>query len=275
MDLQEHFGLSANVFSATPDPRFAFETKEHRLALLKIVFSVQERMGLFLLQGDAGVGKTTLSRLLLSGWAEEPETYQVAHITDPSMRTQAGFLRAVAQELGLPAARNLSVLKDRVLSHLNENYAAGKTTVLLIDEAQTIAMPNLDLLHLLSNHSTLSAQLLQVVLLGQLNFTKKLEQKPALRSRIASGAYLSALTFEDSIDMLRHRVSVGSGDFGNIFPVSTHLAIYKAARGIPRDLCVLCRSAMINAWGQGKKSVDESAIQAAMKDLDFKNWTSK
>lgn len=275
MDVHEHFGLSTNVFSATPDPRFAFETKEHRLALLKIVFSVDERMGLFLLQGDAGVGKTTLSRLLLSGWSQQTEKYSLAHITDPSMRTQAGFMREIAQQYGLPPSRNLGPLKESVLGFLNQNYRDGRTTVLLIDEAQTMVAPNLDLLHILSNHATASAQLLQVVLLAQLNFAKKLEQKPALRSRITGGAYLSALTLGDSLDMLRHRVSVGGGDFDRIFPPETHVVLYKAARGIPRDLCVLCRAAMLNAWGRGTKQVDEAAIEAALRDLDFKDWTGK
>ncbi len=273
--MHQHFGMSANAFSATPDPRFAFETKEHRLALLKIVFSVDEKMGLFLLQGDAGMGKTTLSRFLLKGWAEQPEKYAVAHITDPSMRTQAGFLRAVLETFGLPPARNLGILKETLLSFLNETHRAGKTAVLIVDEAQTMALPNLDLLHLLSNHATATEQLLQVVLLGQTNFAKKLEQKPALRSRITGGAYLNPLTLGDSIDMLRHRVSVVGGDFDRIFPPLTHVGLYKASRGVPRDLCVLCRAAMINAWGRGLPAVDDAAIEAALGDMAFKEWPSK
>ena len=191
------------------------------------------------------------------------------------MRTQAGFLRRVVQEFGLPASRNLATLKDTLLGYLNDNHKAGKISVLLLDEAQTMVLPNLDLLHLLANHATATEQLLQVVLLGQLNFAKKLEQKPALRSRITGGAYLSPLTLEDSIDMLRHRVSVGGGDFDRIFPQSTHVALYKAGRGIPRDLCVLCRAALINTWGRGNKTVDDTSIEAALTDLNFKDWTSK
>ena len=58
-------------FSTTPDPQFAFETREHQLAVTKIAYSVSERRGIFLLVGQIGTGKTTISQLLLNAWDQD------------------------------------------------------------------------------------------------------------------------------------------------------------------------------------------------------------
>ena len=53
----EHFGLKAKPFATTPDPQFAYATREHQLAVAKIQYAVEERQGIFLLQGEIGTGK--------------------------------------------------------------------------------------------------------------------------------------------------------------------------------------------------------------------------
>jgi general secretion pathway protein A len=52
----DHFGLKAKPFATTPDPQFAYATREHQLAVAKIQYAVEERQGIFLLQGVIGTG---------------------------------------------------------------------------------------------------------------------------------------------------------------------------------------------------------------------------
>src|SRR5262249_15619148 len=124
----------------------------------------------------------------------------------------------------------------------------------------------------MANEQTQTAKLLQVVLLAQPNFEYKLTQKPALRSRIAGGTTINPLTPDEAIDLLRHRMSVAGGGFDAIFPPSTHKALYNATDGIPRDLCVLCDSAMLNALALNSRVVDENTLDRALSDLSFKGW---
>lgn len=271
-DYLTHFGLSRAPFATTPDPSFAFATREHQLALAKIAYYTEERRGMFLLMGEVGTGKTTISQLSLNRWRDDPERFIAAHITDPSPRSPAAFMRLVLASFGLRPTRNLLDLKAAFRAFLVEQYKAGRTVILMVDEAQTIHSANLDTLQAMVNEQTQTAKLLQVVLLAQPNFEFKLAQKPALRSRIAGGTTLNPLTPEDAISLLRHRMSVGGGDFDRVFPESLHKTLYDATRGLPRDLCVLCDGALLNALAMNRRRVDEQALDATLKDLSFKGW---
>lgn len=271
-DYLTHFGLKKAPFASTPDPNFAFATREHRQALAKIAYYTEERRGLFLLMGEIGTGKTTISQLTLNRWRSEPDRFVAAHITDPSPRTPAAFLRLVLASLGLPTMRNLLDLKATLRAFLVEQYKASRTVVLLIDEAQTIIPANLDTLQAIANEQSQTAKLLQVVLLAQPNFEFKLAQKPALRSRIAGGTTLNPLTLEEAIDLLRHRMDVAGGQFDRTFPETVHKTLYNATNGVPRDLCILCDAAMLNAAAQGQRSVNEESLRQALADLSFKGW---
>jgi general secretion pathway protein A len=271
-DYLAHFGLSKAPFATTPDPAFAFATREHKQALAKIAYYTEERRGLFLLMGEVGTGKTTISQLSVNRWRAEPERFLASHVTDPSPRTPAAFLRLVLASFGLPTMRNLLDLKAALRGFLVEQYKAGRTVILLIDEAQTIYSANLDTLQAMANEQTQTAKLLQIVLLAQPNFEFKLTQKPALRSRIAGGTTLNPLTPEEAFDLLRHRMDVAGGEFDRIFPPAIHKQLYNATGGVPRDLCVLCDAAMLNALALSRCAVDAEALERAFADLSFKGW---
>ncbi len=267
MNIYGAFGMTANPFSTTPDPLFAYETREHRLAMTKIVYSVQERMGLFLMRGDLGTGKTTISRFLLQELSQL-EQFTVAYLTGMNQRTEAAFLRSINAAFGLPTPFKGVDISNLLLSFLIEQHQADKTVVLMIDEAQTIQSKNLHTIHALLNHETAKHKLLQIVLFAQPNFTNKLEQMPALKSRVTGAVYLNPLSFEDAVAMLRFRMEQVGGNFDAVYPsTELHHAIYKAAGGVPRDLCVLCNQAMVNAYGLGNRCVDAEALRLALADF--------
>jgi general secretion pathway protein A len=271
-DYLTHFGLARAPFTTTPDPAFAFATREHRQALAKVAYYTEQRRGMFLLMGEVGTGKTTISQLAVNRWRAAPERYVAAHITDPSPRSPAAFLRLVLASFGLPTTRNLLDLKAALRAFLVEQHRADRAVVLLVDEAQTIHPANLDTLQAMVNEQTQAAKLLQVVLLAQPNFEFKLAQKPALRSRIAGGTTLNPLTLEEAIGLLRHRMGVAGGDFDRVFPEAAHNVLYNATNGLPRDLCVLCDAAMFNALALGRRAIDADSLGQALRDLSFKGW---
>jgi len=270
----EHFGLQRAPFSTTPDPAFAYATREHQLAVAKIQYSVEERQGIFLLQGDIGCGKTTVCQFMLNAWRDDP-AMAVAYITNPSVRTPTQFLRLILTHFGVDPPYRLQDNWDALRALLVTHYRESRNTVILLDEAQTVSAENMDTLTHLSNEQTQKVKLVQIVLLAQLNIIRKLTYKPALRDRIALGSTLNPLAYEDAIAMLRYRVEVAGGSFDTLFPTSLHQAVYNTTKGIPRRLCMLCDSILLNAFALGRPAADEPALQDALEDLTFKGWQER
>ncbi|MDE2125278.1 MAG: AAA family ATPase [Armatimonadetes bacterium] len=270
----KHFRLNRPPFSTTPDPAFAYSSLEHEKALLKIDYYARERQGLFLLIGEVGTGKTTVSHLAVNSWREEPDRFVVGQVNDASPRTPAAFLRNVLASFGIPPVRNLLDLKAELRAFLVDEYKKGRTVVLVIDEAQTIHSYNLHTIHAMTNEQTQTEKLIQIVLLAQPNFKNRLAQNPALRSRIAGIATLDPLTWEESLEMLRHRMTIAGGHFDGVFLEPTHKMLYNATGGVPRDLCVLCNAALLAAFAAGKPEIDDHTLRRTLSDYNMKNWAS-
>ena len=270
----EHFRLSRPPFQTTPDPRFLYASLEHEKALLKIDYYARERQGLFLLVGEVGTGKTTVSQLAVNSWNERPDQFVVGQVTDASPRTPAAFLRNVLASFAIPPRRNLLDLKAELRAFLVDEYKKNRTVVLVIDEAHTIHSYNLHTIQAMTNEQTQTDKLIQIVLLAQPTFKNRLAQNPALRSRIAGIATLDPLTWEESLEMLRHRMGVAGGSFDGAFVEPTHKMIYNATGGVPRDLCVLCNAALLAAFAAGSSVVDDRILRRTLNDYSMKSWAS-
>src|SRR5256714_14267251 len=114
---ESHFGLSAKPFGKTPDPAFLYESDQHKEALARLEYAVEEKE-LALLVGDIGSGKTTLSRALIDRIGE---SRPVVLLINPRL-TPTQPLRAVAQGLGITPARFRNELLDQIHSKLFELY---------------------------------------------------------------------------------------------------------------------------------------------------------
>ena len=130
----DNFGLTAMPFSDRQDLRFAYSSKLLEVATDKIHYAVSQRQGLFVLTGEDGTGKTMLAQEMMRRWRADP-TIIAAHVTDPAASLPAGFLRLVLDAFGLPrrhlAEESRAALRDFLLGQ----RLAGRTCVLLIDDA--------------------------------------------------------------------------------------------------------------------------------------------
>jgi general secretion pathway protein A len=264
-----HFGLTRAPFGTAPDPAFAVETRAHEIALLKIQDAVEQRLGLCLLKGPIGAGKSTIAYLLVRAWASRPEEFTVAYLSDPSAPTPAQFLRLLVGSFGLEPSRYAQDNKAQLRALLLDEYEAGRTVVVIVDEAQMVSGPNLGTLQQLSNEQTQNTKLIQIALLAQPSIDAKLARHAALASRIARRSVLEPLVLEEVTALITHRVGIAGGDARRLLPTSLHPRIMSASRGIPRRVCILCDNALFNAYVRGKWSVDEDSLQDAIRECEF------
>src|SRR5437660_10736495 len=130
---EDFFGFRTKPFGKTPDPAFLFESAQHREALARLEYAVEEK-DLALLVGDIGSGKTMLSRALMDRIGD---ARPVVLLINPRL-TPTQLLRSIASGLGLAPSRFRNELLDQIHSKLFELYEAKPTPVLIIDEEQIV-----------------------------------------------------------------------------------------------------------------------------------------
>jgi hypothetical protein len=100
--------------------------------------------------------------------------------------------------------------------------------------------------------------------------TPRKADEPSGQPRLAAGE--AGLAETNPAHPHGHRVGVAGGDFERIFAPEIHKVLYNATNGVPRDLCVLCDAAMLNALAMNRRTVDGDAVARAFTDLSFKGW---
>lgn len=262
---ESFFGLQERPFSISPDPRFFFLSSQHKEALAKCQYAVQERMGLTVVYGDVGTGKTTIARRLFQTFTDNPSN-RTAMIISPRLKTENAFLREIMKEFGVATKQSFADSLDLFRAFLAGEFKAGRTVILLIDEAQGIRNVNFELIRSLLNYETDSQKLLNVILFGQNELATKLDARPELKSRVTIFGALTSLSRDDTESMIRFRYRVSGGE-DPPFTKAAYDAVYRYSIGLPRMICTICNTALTKAFAKEAKTVEEPLVKAAAEEL--------
>src|SRR6478672_12207578 len=182
---ERFFGLRERPFDLTPSPRFLVMTEAHREALSNLEYAVAARKGITLLLGDGGCGKTTIIRAAID---RQPSRVHFVHITNPAL-TRDEFVETLAERFGLTpeAGQSKARLVSELEALLRRRREQDETTVLVVDEAQSLSNELLEEIRLLANIETADEKLLSLVLAGQPELAGQLDQTSLrqLKQRIA------------------------------------------------------------------------------------------
>ena len=262
----QHFELSEKPFNVTPNPRFVFLSKQHREVFAHLLYGLQNRCGFIEITGEVGAGKTTALRTLFHQL--DSDEYRLALIFNPTLSADE-LLEAICQEFKIPVVQgDRRGLLDHLNQYLLEENAAGRTVVLVIDEAQNLAVPVLEQIRLLSNLETETDKLIQIVLVGQPELGELLAQ-PNLRQfsqRISVRYHLRPMDQDDTGAYIRHRLSV-AGSEKDIFTQAACKSLFKLSRGLPRLINILCDRSLLAAYSEDRPEVTQTETKKAFKEL--------
>jgi len=264
------YSLKERPFDLTPNPRFLVLTPNHREALSNLYFGIASGKGVTVLVGEAGTGKTTLLRTVLE--AQPQSDALCVHINNPTL-TRPEFVELLARGFGLSddARASKATMLVELQTVLEGRHAAGRASVVVIDEAQSLPHELLEEVRLLANMETAEHKLVSVVLAGQPELAARLNE-PRLRQlkqRIALRCALSPLSLLETEAYVARRLTIAGGNARDTFTKDAIALVHRASAGIPRLVSVICDNALISGFAMGQRPIGRQIVAEVCRDFDL------
>jgi len=263
----DFFKFRESPFHITPDPDFLFLSPSHKKAFSSISQGIDQRKGLVAVTGEVGVGKTTILRSYLE--EIDQARIKILYIFNAAL-SFGNLMKQVVLEFGVPAVdKDLPELIGSLFFYLSDEFKNDRRVVLIIDEAQNMPVETLEGFRMLTNRETSREKLLQIILVGQPEFEKKLNlpELREIKQRIAISCRIDTLRPDESLAYIKHRLMNVSSFHNPVFTKDALKRIVKEARGIPRIINVVCDNALFTAFRYQRNPVDDKIIKEVIKDL--------
>lgn len=243
------FGFAESPFDLSPDPAFLYRSPQHEEALANLIYGVHSRKGFIVLTGEVGTGKTTMLECLRDYL--DTNLIEFAFIFN-SRITTSEFFQMIAYDLNLSCNHTSKTEVLFALNHLLiQQASAGRTTVLIVDEAHNLEWEILEEIRLLGNlENPKTGKLLQIILSGQPELDRKLD-KPNLRNlkqRIVLRCELKALDLPQTIEYISSRFRIAGVSDQTILDEDVMREIHVRSQGIPRIVNALCDNILLTAF---------------------------
>lgn len=257
------YQLREKPFSILPDPDLIYWGKMHSMAFTMLEFGVMNNAGFTVITGEIGSGKTTLLRHLL----KRISPAMTVGLISNSPQGRQELLQWILMSLGQPFEGDYPNLFKYLQDFLYGQYANGRRTILIIDEAQNLEPEALEHLRMISNINADKFQILQLILVGQpqlrdLLLAPKLHQ---FAQRISSDFHLRSLDENEVANYIAFRLKA-VGAPRPLFTQEACSLIAAASGGIPRMVNVLCDTALVYGFANDRKVISDQLVKDVIAD---------
>ncbi len=264
---QDYWGLKKHPFNNVPDPEMYFDMHQTvDSTVSELLFAIQEGDEvLAVVVGPVGSGKTMSLRIVLDSL--DHDKYRIAFVTNPDM-TFPQLLREIIGQLQCKECAETR--KDRLFEIFNrilfETNDQGKRVVIFIDEGNVIKPYNLESLRLLTNMQDDQQNLFTIILAGQPELGKRLEdpRRANLYQRIGVYCKITGLdSLETMRDYVEHRMErAGWNPNNSVFTPEAYQALWTYSEGIPRLVNKICKLALKAGETNTLRKIDAGIIEA-------------
>jgi len=264
---EAYWQLETKPFEHTSDARFYFPGEAHQGAMLKLRYAVENRRGIALLTGAAGLGKTLLVQALAKQldecyrpfvhlvFPEMPPAELLAYLNDELAGTRASNARSVAHNL------------RGIETSLRNAAEAGRHPVIVIDEAHLLReSATLDTIRLMSNFECGGGSAMTLLLVGQPVLLPTLDRMPDLEQRLGAKSLLRPFTREETIGYVNHRLSAAGAE-RTIFRDDALEAVHRFAQGNARQINRLCDLSLLIGYAEEQPELTAKQIEAVADEL--------
>ncbi len=262
------FGFRVNPFNLSPDPAFLYRSPQHEEALANLIYGVHSRKGFVVLTGEVGTGKTTMLECLRDYL--DSQYVEFAFLFNSRISVDQ-FFEMIAYDLDL---RCSAKSKTEVLFALNQllvqQAQAGRTTVLIVDEAHNLEWDVLEEIRLLGNlENPHLGKLLQIILAGQPELDRKLDQPNLrqLKQRIVLRCSLRPFRVQETTEYINSRMDKAGMPQQAVFPDELIREIHLRSQGIPRLINTLCDNLLLTAFAGEQREANLSMLDEICQDM--------
>jgi general secretion pathway protein A len=261
------FGFTQNPFNMSPDPAFLFRSPQHEEALANLIYGVQSRKGFIVLTGEVGTGKTTMLECLRDFLHAQRIAF--ASLFNSRLSVEQ-FFELLAYDLDLRCNR---LSKTEVLLSLNnlliERATAGRTTVLIVDEAHNLEWDVMEEIRLLGNLENRRGKLLQIVLAGQQELDDKLERPEyrQLKQRISLRCILHGFELQETIAYVNSRIARAGIPNQAFIPRNIMEEMHFRSQGIPRLINAICDNLLLTCFALETRTATFEMLDEVTADM--------
>jgi type II secretory pathway predicted ATPase ExeA len=259
-----YWHLQKPPFDNVPDPSMYAECHSSmENAIAETLFAIEEgNECLAVIIGDVGLGKTLSLRIIIDSLPSEK--YQMALVTNPSISFIQLLNEIIGQLTENPCNEKKKVSLLEIFNKLLFQTAdAGKKIVLFIDEANAITPTNLESLRLLTNMQDDRRNLFTLVLAGQIELARRLEdpRRANLFQRIGTYSRIEKIA---SIDQVQAYVETRlrlAGGTRSIFSKDSYPVFWEySEQGVPRLINKIAKLCLKAGETHGLEQIDAQVV---------------
>ena len=265
----QNLGFVRNPFPVTPDEHGIFFSSRLAEQFTELLHFIEQRKGFMLVTGDVGVGKSTLSRALLTRLAEQGACTALIFNT---FLQGPDLLRAINRDFGIVAeGDSLEALLQALNTWLLRQHEQGRNCVLILDDAQGLDVSSLELVRQLSNLEASQAKLLQIVMVAQPEIRRTLDRHDMrqLASRIALRLELFPLTLSELDVYLHHRLQWAGCPAALTLDRRALRRLHRYSLGYIRRVHILLDRCLYGLAINGSSRVNASLVDTAARELSL------
>jgi general secretion pathway protein A len=277
MSYLDHWKLKEKPFEEICDTRFFFESEDHREALDRMLFVVNDRnMNMGLLTGEVGSGKT-ITKNVLMGSLPSPqfETIDFENSNFGFIDLLYDIVRRLFERPSCAHATSAPQRGDKyqLMQTFRQQiealyYGEKKHLVIIFDEAQQIDDPVIDEIKNLTNFSTKSESFLTIFFVGQPELREKVKRLRQVDQRIFLRFHLNNLDYNGAVKYIQHRLRVAGHDMNTLFTSLGYELIFRNSGGVPREINRLCKLALNYGFAQNLPQISKEDLQVIIEDIE-------
>lgn len=264
----QFYGFTGRPFQLTPDPHYYFESLTHRKALSYLGYGLAQGEGFIVITGEVGAGKSTLVSHLM-------QTIDKARLTAATIVTSHldgnDMVQMTAESYGIDTrGLDKAATLKAIENFLHAEARAGRRCLLVVDEAQNLAVDALEELRMLSNFQLGSSALLQIFLLGQPEFRDLVQSSPSLeqlRQRVIATHHLDAMDADEVEPYIMHRLQRAGWNGRPQLTEDAFDAIFDETGGVPRKINALMNRTLLMGAVEQIDTLDGALVHAVIADM--------